>query len=72
MVDLINNYDPHFRMSDDPRKFDQGVRIEQEIIRQLKIMTIEEVKKIPNHEKIMDLCIQYSIKESDSTHPSHL
>ena len=62
MVDLINKYDPDFRMSDDPRKFDQGVRIEQEIIRQLKTMTIEEVKKIPNHEKIMDLCIQYSIK----------
>lgn len=65
MEELINHYDPDFRMSDDPRHFDRGIRIENEIIFRLKTITIDQVKQIPNHEKILDLCQQYCLKESD-------
>ena len=49
---LIKEHDFYYKMSDDPRKFEQGFRMEQEIARELNEGNIEEVlASIPEYQR---------------------
>jgi len=63
VIGLIKEHDFYYMMSDDPRKYEQGFRQEQEIARELNEGNIEQVlAAIPEHQRkyVEDLYVRIS------------